>query len=299
FVSGASNEEFGGAKAYRQLRRWSVQLLADHGRSLSFGIRDEIHRPHQPEIERRQREFAEAAARLPLRLQATMARITAARDPAAGTHATPAVRRFVDDQLAALPPSDADRLRAVYDLYPRTTDILTMTPVRHRREIGTWFSRPGECTLDLVQGPDTLNVIIADHVGEVRVRLASIDVNRSQAEAATERHALATGRSAPSAGALAPADAVLRRVVDRTRLLLHGLDEVAVQWRAPWESVPLENIPDSSGRRLSDDHVMVRRHRRRPSFTVASLCLPDRVEALGDPMGNTANQRLPGAAEEL
>src|SRR5262249_37614505 len=86
FVSGASNEEFGGAKAYRQLRRWSVQLLADHGRSLSFGIRDEIHRPHQPEIERRQREFAEAAARLPLRLQATMARITAARDHAAGAH---------------------------------------------------------------------------------------------------------------------------------------------------------------------------------------------------------------------
>ncbi|PZG51557.1 hypothetical protein C1I98_08275 [Spongiactinospora gelatinilytica] len=169
----------------------------------------------------------------------------------------------------------------------RAEEVLPAHTDRLREEVGGWFARPGPAALDLVQGTTAAHTIVCRSESARDVTVADIAVGRAEAQGAV--------------GALRVAPAVpeaVERLAAALRETVGEAEEVSLRLREPWEQVPVENLPDATGRSLAQDHVVVRRHGRRPRFGLATVPFPDRVEVLGDPMGPQSALGLPGAFEE-
>lgn len=285
--------EFGDAEDATTLRAWAADFIAAHAGRITYQVDDPPSR-FGAEIERRTQQFHRDVAQLPLRLQWRLGRIekrkwaTIARQPVRDFNA------LEREYLAELDEHDARRLQALLDSRVRATDLLTAAVDRDRAEVRSWFTGRHQVTLDLVQGTELAHWI-ACHGTETGV--TDVGISRAQAQSAASQVGLATTM---------PDQAEIVRLADGLRATASietetGVEtEVSLRLREPWESVPIENIPDATGRALSQDHAVVRRHTRRPRFGIATARLPRRrVRILGDPMGNTPTKLgLPGSLDE-
>ncbi|TYB47895.1 CHAT domain-containing protein [Actinomadura chibensis] len=142
-------------------------------------------------------------------------------------------------------------------------------------------------TGETVQGAGAAHAIAFRSGSAREVTVADIPVGRAAAQDAVG--ALKVAPAVPDAA---------ERLAAALREAAGGAAEVSLRLREPWEQVPVENLPDATGRSLAQDHVVVRRHGRRPRFGLATVPFPDRVEVLGDPMGPEDALGLPGALDE-
>ncbi|MDQ1306700.1 MAG: hypothetical protein QG671_2532 [Actinomycetota bacterium] len=287
-AASSDDADLGSPNDLRALRRWAIETLATHGRQLTFAVRDMPLRPHDEDTERRTQAFNDAASRLPFPLQMAMLIFQGEREQAS-VHGIGDVRDFLEQQLARLPAQAADVLRQVYALRPHAPDIIVSNEARLRAEAATWFTHDRQGVIDVVQGTAAVHTVVIRPAAHVEARVEDITISRVQAESVTARYWQAAGDAA---------DAHLAQFVAALRIAAADTTEVAIRLRAPWEAMPVENIPDRAGHSLSTDHVVVRRHSRRPNFRSATAPLGHRVEVFGDPMGGTGRLELPGAAAE-
>ena len=192
------------------------------------------------------------------------------------------VRAFERTFLAGLEPRDARRLGRLLNSRVESTDLLRSHTDQQRAEVRSWFTRRDQATVDLVQGPRQAHLITCRPAREPRIDVAPVHVARDEAQEAVGRLQLAADTGTPASD-----EPAITRLVDAVRDHAAGAGEIALRLRAPWESIPVENIPDSSGQSLSGDQVVVRTHSARPRFRAATERLPRNAEVLGDPMGST------------
>ncbi|MFI0417211.1 CHAT domain-containing protein [Spongiactinospora sp. 9N601] len=288
FLPGPAAEAFGDARAAAAEHRWAAEFVAAHGGRLAFRLRD-VDDPDGAwaRIDERQSRYWDAFHRLPVRLQEAIAKIGELRQTAAEAGPVRDLRSIENASLERLAPEDARTVREVFALRARAEDVLPAHTDRLREEIGGWFARPGSAALDLVQGTTAAHAIVCRSESARDVTVADIAVGRAEAQGAVG--ALRVAPAVPEAAERLAA--ALRETVGEAK-------EVSLRLREPWEQVPVENLPDATGRSLAQDHVVVRRHGRRPRFGLATVPFPDRVEVLGDPMGPQSALGLPGAFEE-
>ncbi|GIJ34463.1 hypothetical protein Vse01_36110 [Micromonospora sediminimaris] len=281
FAASRPDAELGDQAAERKLRRWAVRTLAEHGRRLPFAVRAQPLRPQGEEFQRRQQEHLAAVTRLPLHLQMAMASFAQERNLAAAT-GIPDVRRFLDNQLSRLSTADADALRRVYALRPQAADILVTHTNKLRTEAADWFDHDRQQIIDVVQGAEAAHLITVHRTGTVAVEMTRVDISRKEAE------------STPGSAGSATADQFAAALADTAG----DATQIALRLRAPWEAMPIENIPGPTGQTLAQRAVVVRRHRRRPGFRAATATFGERVQVFGDPRSGDTRLGLPGAADE-
>ncbi|TYK53146.1 CHAT domain-containing protein [Actinomadura decatromicini] len=288
FLPASAAEAFGDAHAAAAERRWAAEFVAAHGGGLAFRVRH-VDDPDGAgaRSDEQQNRYWDAFQRLPMRLQLAIAKIGELRQTAAEAGPVRDLRSIENTTLASLAPEDAQAIREVFALRARAEEVLPAHTDRLRDEIGGWFARPGLAALDLVQGAGAAHAIACRSESGRDVTVSDIAVGRAEAQAAVG--ALRVAPAVPEAAEHLAA--ALRETVGEA-------EEVSLRLREPWEQVPVENLPDATGRSLAQDHVVVRRHGRRPRFGLATVPFPDRVEVLGDPMGPQDALGLPGALEE-
>lgn len=278
--------DFGGEEEAARVRAWAARFVAKHGGRVAFRVVDEDGSTRiGDEIERRTLVFRRGVARLPAHLRIALGLVEARKQMMIAAGPVRDIAALEREYVAELAPRDARRLQALLDSRLRiTTDLLPSAAERHRAEVRGWFTGRRQAAVDLVQGAEAAHLITC---GRDAVDVADVDIGRARAQSTADRVRLAI--AVPDAARLAGA---LRAAVGKAA-------EVSLRLREPWEGVPVENIPDATGRALSEDVVVVRRHGGRPRFGAATARLPRRrVRVLGDPRGGTADLGLPGSLEE-
>ncbi|WP_285773644.1 CHAT domain-containing protein [Microtetraspora sp. NBRC 13810] len=297
FLPERASRAFGGAAAAAGARSRAAAFVAAHGNRLAFRLRDQATDRYEAENAEALHRFLDALSRLPPRLRDAVGAIESLRQAAVEAGPVRDFRAIENTCLAGMPEDDARPLRELFASRVGARQILPSHAKRLGDEVRSWFTGPGQATVDLVQGTGTAHSIAcrtgagvtgAGVTGvEVGVTVGEVGVSRAAAQAAVRRVLLP-----------APAPDEVGRLVGGLRAAAGGAREIALRPRQPWEQIPVENIPDGSGRSLAQDHVVVRRYGRRPRFGVATARFPDRAEVLGDPMGTTDAEGLPGALDE-
>ncbi|MGW5723652.1 CHAT domain-containing protein [Amycolatopsis sp. NPDC003865] len=280
------NADFGGADDAAELRAWAVRFLADHGGHIAFRlVDDQQHDDIGAKVARRTEEFQRRVARLPAHLQLSLGMIEMRKGMAIAAGPVRDIAALEREYVAELGTPDARRLQQLLDSRMRiTTDVLPSAAERNRAEVSGWFTRRHQAVVDLVQGTDSAHLITCRR-DEVDVTDVAIGRAPAQSVAARVRLAASTEDVVP--------------VADALRVAAGKAAEVSLRLREPWGGVPVENVPGTAGRALSDDIVVVRKHSERPRFGAAGARLPHRrVRVLGDPRGGTPELGLPGALEE-
>jgi hypothetical protein len=275
--------DFGDAEDAAGLRAWAAEFLATHSRRLAFCAREEPD-PVETEADRRVSRSAQQLAALTPPLQTALLGLELRKQARIASGPVRDLRAVEEEYLATLDSCDAHALRAVLDARPRSTDLLTSATDRHRAQLRCWFSRARQVTVDLVQGTRLVHLITCR---SATIQVADTNVTRAQAQSAVSQTLL---DGTPSQAAA---------IAQELRAAVGSDTEVSLRLRAPWDAVPVENLPDESGRALSEDAVVVRRHRGTPRFVRVTRQLPRRrVRVLGDPMGGTGTLELPGSLAE-
>jgi CHAT domain len=283
----AGNTDFGDAEDAAGLRAWAVRFLAEHAGRIAFRVvdEDESDRMIGAEWERRTLLFQREVARLPPHLRLALGFIEMRMRMAVASGPVRDIKALEREYVAELDARDARQLQALLDSRTRiTTDLLPSAAERHRAEVRGWFTGHRQGAVDLVQGTRLAHLITCR---PNTTDVADVEIGRPQAQSAVERARLPS--TAP--------DVV--RLADALRTAIGADTEVSLRLCEPWAGIPVENVPDTTGHVLSDDVVVVRRHRGRPRFGAATTRLPRRVvRVLGDPRGSTPKLGLPGSFEE-
>ncbi|RFS84927.1 CHAT domain-containing protein [Actinomadura spongiicola] len=288
FLPGRASIDFGDGTAAAEARSWAATFVATYGKRLTFRLREGFGLGIGDRTAEGQQRFLEAAERLPLGLQYALSAMQSYKQAATERGPVRDFRELEDVFLAALDPADAQELRRLLDSRVRTKDLLVSRTDALRTEVASWFTRPEQATMDVVQGPGAAHAIVLRRGGDgLDVRVGPIEVARARAQAAVAGARLGASSSEE-----------VTRFLDGLREAAGTAREVSLRLREPWAQIPVENIPNTEGRSLGDEHVVVRWHSRRPRFGVATTPLPDRVEILGDPRGATDADGLPGALDE-
>lgn len=282
----AGNTDFGDTEDAAELRAWAARFLADHAGRITFRLtEDERAERNHAEFARHTHRIERRIAKLPPRLQSALWLIAQRRQLMVALGPVRDIGAVEREFVAGLAPRDARELKEVLDARMRiTTDVLPSAAERDRVEVRGWFTGRRQATVDLVQGTDQAHLIVCRRDA---TDITDLTIGRPQAEAAVARARLASESS----------DVV--KLTSALRAAAGRAGEISLRLREPWESIPVENITDPSGRSLSDTVVVVRRHGRRPRFGTATAKLPrQRVEVLGDPRGDAEELGLPGSFEE-
>ncbi|MFF9623286.1 CHAT domain-containing protein [Streptomyces griseosporeus] len=288
---------FGDARDAARLREWAAEFVRAHGRRPAFRLHDDLptHPLHRP-MQRGLRRFVRASARLPRRLQVRMATIELGKQMVIAAGPVRDVRLLEQVHLLVIGGRDGRRLKRLYD--SRTTSRQLFAPHlrRQQAEVRAWFGRRDQATVDLLQGPAAAHLITCRRSRTVDVTVSTFDLPGERARSVADLH-----RLAPSEPVLRPADqAALELLTDRLHRAAGDAAEVSLRLPEPWQALPVENLPDATGRAVSQHRVVVRRNGTRPRFGAATRPLPRRARVLGDPMGGVpgGGEALPGSLEE-
>lgn len=288
---------FGDAEDAAQLRQWAAEFVRTHGKRTAFRLHDEPPpHPLDRRMQRGLRRFGRRAARLPQRLQITLAAIEFGKQTAVAMGPIRDIRLLEQIHLLMIEQRDARRLKKLYDSRVTTPQLFAPHLTRQRAEVRSWFTRRDQATVDLVQGPEDAHMIGCRRSRDVDVTVSTFGLSRARAQAVADLH-----RLAPSKPPLQPADqTAVRQLADRLHGAARDAVEVSLRLPEPWQALPVENLPDATGRALAQHRVVVRRHSARPRFGAATRPLPRRARVLGDPMGGAAGngEALPGSLAE-
>ncbi|GAB7109768.1 hypothetical protein JCM4814A_80830 [Streptomyces phaeofaciens JCM 4814] len=297
FQPAVSAFTFGNTEDAAQLRRWAAEFVRTHGRRTAFRLHDGPP-PHPLDRRMQQgvRRFGRRAARLPQRLQYTLAAIEFGKRTAIAIGPIRDIRLLEQMHLLMIERRDARRLKTLYASRVTAPQLFAPHLARQRAEVRSWFTRRDQATVDLVQGPEDAHVIGCRRSRDVDVTVSTFALPRARAQTVADLH-----RLAPSEPPLEPTDqTAVRQLADRLHAAARDAVEVSLRLPEPWQALPVENLPDATGRALAQRHVVVRRHSARPRFGAATRPLSRRARVLGDPMGGAPGngEALPGSLAE-